>query len=593
MEKILARHEHSPARGALGIALIYAAVGALWIVFSGQVADLISGWPRASLTAQTLEGCFVCASALLVYLLASSKISSIKESAKALLDSQRELSALFEDLPGMVYRCGCDVECPLDFVSPGAVDLTGYSIAELTHKRKLTDLVLLDDREMVRSKTLDALSNRRPFELIYRIRAAGDLIKWVWEHGLGIYSPKGELIGIEGFVADISYRKRIEEALKRSEEVDRALVEGISDAIFMVDGNRNIVSVNHAFLDLFGFSKEEIIGQSVRIIHPSDESFSDFGRLAYPAFEQRHLSVEWELTKKDGTAFPVEMTFSVIEGPEGVIGGHVGIIRDTTARRKADRELREYREHLEEMVHERTRELEEAQIALVQKEKLKTLGAIAAEVAHELRNPLVSIGGFARRLQRKYPDSPETGIILDETTRLERLLNRLQDYLRPVDMKPRECHVNAIVIDSVGLLAPELEKNAVKVHFDLYPDLPAAHVDPAILTQVFIALIRNAVVTADMEKEITLKTHYGEHNIYVDMISPVAGKKPRDPELMLLPFGEGAQRVGISSTFKLLKGMGGALSFSERDSKAVFTVSLVKCQGAGHNGEILQELRIE
>ena len=589
MKKILIKPEQSPARGGLRIALIYAAVGALWIIFFDLAVDWIFGRSGAGVIAQTLKGWFfVCASALLVYLLTSREIASLKESEKELLDSQRVLSTLFENLPGMVYRSGCDVECLLDFVSPRAADLTGYSISELSHKRKLSDLVLPEDREMVRSKTEDALANRRPFKLIYRMRAADGRIKWVWEHGLGVYSQKGELIGIEGFVADISARKRIEEALKTSEEVYKALVEGTSDAIFMVDRNRNIVSVNHAFLDLFGFSKEEIIGQSIRVLHTSDESFTDFGKLANSAFEQGPLRVEWELRKKDGTVFPVEETFSVIDGPEGATGGSVGIIRDISERRKADKELWEYREHLEEMVQDRTRELEEAQIALVQKEKLKTLGTIAAEVAHEIRNPLVSIGGFARRLQKKYPDSAEAEIILHETARLETMLNRLQAYLRPVDMKPRESHVNAILSDSVGLLGPELEKDAVKVYLDLYPGLPTAHVDPAILTQVFVALIRNAVEKMDMEKEIAVKTYFGEHNIYVDMISAVAGKKSIDPELMLLPFEEGGEKTGISSTFKLLKGMGGALSFSQRDSKAIFTVSLIKCQDPGHS-EIVQE----
>ena len=589
MKKILTKPEQVPAKGALRIALIYAAVGALWMIFSDLAVGWLFGRSGAALIAQTIKGWFfVCASALLVYLLISREIASIKESEKDLLESQRVLSTLFENLPGMVYRCGCDVECPLDFVSPRAADLTGYSIAELSHKRKLSDLVLIEDREMVRSKTEEALANRRPFKLIYRIQAADGRIKWVWEHGLGVYSQRGELTGIEGFVADISARKRIEEALKRSEEVYKALVEGTSDAIFMVDRNRNIISVNHAFLNLFGISKEEIIGQSIRMIHTSDESFIEFGKLTNSAFEQGPLRVEWELKKKDGTVFPVEGTFSVIEGPEGAIGGHVGIIRDISERRKADKELWQYREHLEEMVQDRTRELQEAQIALVQKEKLKTLGTIAAEVAHEIRNPLVSIGGFARRLQKKYPDSAEAEIILHETARLETMLNRLQDYLRPVDTKPRECHVNAILSDSVGLLAPELEKDAVKVHLDLYPNLATAHVDPAILTQVFVALIRNAVEMMDVEKEMTVKTYFGEHNIYVDMVSPVAGKKSWDQELMLLPFEEGGERTGISSTFKLLKGMGGALSFSQLDSKAIFTVSLVKCQDPGH-GEIVQE----
>jgi PAS domain S-box-containing protein len=518
-------------------------------------------------------------------------ISSIKKDPQnALIKGRSIQETFFQNFPGMAYHCGPDEECPLVLVSPGAVELTGYSIDELSQKRKLSDLVLEEDRHMVRSETGNALAQRRPFKLIYRIRAAGGGIKWVWEQGRGVYSQQGELVEIEGFVAGISGCEPIEEALKRSEELYKALAEGTSDAIFMVDKDRIIVSVNRAFVDLFGFSKAEAIGQTVRIIHPSDESFVDFGKLARSALEQGPLRVEWRLRKKDGTVFPVEGTFSSIVGPEGAIEGHVGIVRDITERKRAYKELWEYREHLEEMVQARTRELREAQAALVQREKLKTLGATAAEVAHEIRNPLVSIGGFARRLLKKYPDSPEAEIIVHETERLETMLNRLRDYLRPVDMKPRECHLNTILTDLIALLGSELEKNKATVHLDLYPDLPTAHVDPAILTQVFVAVIRNALGITDFEKEITLKTYYSEHSVYVDVVSPVAGKKSWDPELMLLPFQESEQGPGISTTFKLLKEMGGGLSFSRQDSKAVFTVELVKCHEQGH-GETVQEGR--
>jgi PAS domain S-box-containing protein len=585
LKESLITPEQSPIRIGLRTALIYAGAGVLFIVF----CDLIFGQGRAAFLAQSVKSWFfVAASALFIYFLISRTISSIRKSEKRLVESQRILSAFVKNFPGMVYRCKGGADCSLDFVSPGAVELTGYSIEQLKEKRKLSDLILEEDRETIGSEIQSALTGKRPFKLIYRIRTADGRIKWVWEQGLGVYSQDGELTEIEGIVADISGRKRIEEALRRSEEVYKVLAEGTSDAIFMVDRDRNIVSVNHAFLELFGFSREEIIGQSVKILHPSEESFIDFEKLAHSTLGQGPLRVEWELKRKDGTVFPVEGTFSGIEEPEGTIGGHVGIIRDITERRKSEKELREYREHLEEMVQERTRELKEAQAALVQREKLKTLGATAAEVAHEIGNPLVSIGGFARRLQKKYPDSAEAEVILNETARLETVLNRLRNYLRPVDMKPSECHVNTILADSVALLSLELERDKVRVQLDLYPNLPTAHVDPAILAQVFVAMIRNVIGMTDPGKEIIMRTYAGEHSIYVDMISQVAGKKSWDPELMLLPFEKGGEGIGISSTFKLLKEMGGALSFSRNDSKAVFTVSLIKCQGAGH-GEVVQE----
>ena len=69
-------------------------------------------------------------------------------------------------------------------------------------------------------------------------------------------------------------------------------------------------------------------------------------------------------------------------------------------------------------------------------------------------------------------------------------------------------------------------------------------------------MIRNAVGMMDLEKEISLRTYYGEHKVYVDMTSPVAGNRLLDPELMLLPFEDSIKGTGISSTFKLLKEMG-------------------------------------
>lgn len=582
MERRITRDASTSWHG-LRIALVYAAVGALWIVFSDLAVELVFGRTPGMFWAEVLKGlAFVSSSALLIFFLTRRTIQSIRQSEAALRESRRILSTLLSNLPGMVYRCKGDVNCPFDFVSSGALELTGYSPSELTDKQKLDDLILEEDRDLVLSETQEALAERRPFKVVYRIRSADGQVRWVWEQGLGVYSESGELEGIEGFITDISERKQAEEALKRSEEIYRALVEGTSDAIFMVDRDRNIVSINQGFVDLFGYSREELEGKSIRVLHPSDQSYARFGKTAYPALEKAPLRVEWDLRKKDGTVFPGEGTYSVIRGSDGKAGGHVGIIRDITQRKKAEHELEEYREHLEEMVKERTQELEEAQKALVQREKLKTLGTIAAEVAHEIRNPLVSIGGFARRLYKKNPQAHEAEIILQESGRLETMLDRLSEYLRPVEMRPREAYVNSILGESVSALAPELEKAKVAVHLDFHPDLPTAHVDPAVLSQIFVVMIRNALQLMNSEKELTLRTYSGERSVYVEMTSSTAGKKVTDPELMLLPFEDKGNATGFSSTFKLLRGMGGTLSVSRYNGRAVFTVSLVKCGNAQH-----------
>ena len=105
MKEILAKPEQSTPHGGLRIALVYAAAGALWLILIDPAVDLIFGRSGAALIAQSLKGWFfVCASALLVYLLTSRTIASMKECEKALLENQRILSTFFENIPGMVYR---------------------------------------------------------------------------------------------------------------------------------------------------------------------------------------------------------------------------------------------------------------------------------------------------------------------------------------------------------------------------------------------------------------------------------------------------------------------------------------------------------
>jgi len=376
---------------------------------------------------------------------------------------------------------------------------------------------------------------------------------------------------------DITERKRAEEALRFSEERHRALVQSSSDAIFMLDKGRRIISCNQAFLDLFGFEPGKVEGESVRLIHPSDESFVTFGEKAYPAIESAGwFRTEWEFIRKDGALVPTEQSLSAIRDPDGTVRGFVGVIRDITERKRAQKELEEYRDHLEQMVLERTRQLEEAHKALLHDEKLKMLGTISAEMAHEIRNPLMSIGGFARRLQKKFPDVPEIGIVVQESGRLEGILKRIENYLKPVEMRPRECSVNEITREAVELLSPELNREAVKLDLDLAPLISPAYVDPGILIQVLINVIRNAARVMDREGRITIETFESDQNIHICVRAPVHGVKIQDPEHSLLPFSEDQQDISVPVCFRLLRDMGGHLYLKQEKGAVVFAASLLK-----------------
>jgi len=257
---------------------------------------------------------------------------------------------------------------------------------------------------------------------------------------------------------------------------------------------------------------------------------------------------------------------------------------------RATEALRKARDELELRVQRRTVAIVEAneklqleieerkrlEKALMQKEKLKTLGAIAAEVAHEIRNPLVAIGGFAQRLKQKFPDLHECDIILNESQRLEKILSRIRSYLEPVELHPQECTVNRIVSDCLDLLSPETERKDLKCQIDLDPDLSAAYADPEILSQIFINLIRNATEAMEKEGILVIKTFETDKDVHIEFKNQTHGLKIEDPEAMFMPFSEGGHSFGLPICYRLLKDMGGLLSFAQEKDVMVFAVTLPK-----------------
>ena len=331
------------------------------------------------------------------------------------------------------------------------------------------------------------------------------------------------------------------------------LVHNIPSVIWVLKNDFQLEFINRASMKVLGYSPDEAVNTPdwfLNRIHPDDREH--IREILSKAFNTDGLtfSEECRMTHKNGhDIYAILNSTPCIGNQKGVKDDRLGgIIVDISDR-----------VFLEKMQ--------------VQREKLKTLGAVSAEVAHEIRNPLVSIGGFARRLQQKAPELPEGAIILHESKRLEKILKRIADYLEPVKVRYQECSVNHIVADCVKQLKPEIERQGVLCQLDLDPTLSAVHIDKDILTQISTLLILNTAKDMNRGGTLCIRSFESDENVHLEFRNQAPRSKPENMENFFMPFDKDDQAIGIPASVQALRNMGGLLSFTQENQDMVYRVS--------------------
>ncbi len=197
--------------------------------------------------------------------------------------------------------------------------------------------------------------------------------------------------------------------LKESEERFRAVAQTAGDAIITIDHNGDIAFWNKAAESMFGYNQDEISGkQSTYIMAEQYRELHTNGVRRAISMGKSKLTgktVELEGLKKSGECFPIELSVAMFWTGDDVL--FTGIIRDITSRKKNEKKLKEYGLKLEEMVADRTKELENAlenlkktQDQFLHVEKMASIGQLAAGVAHEINNPTTFVNVNAHTMEK-------------------------------------------------------------------------------------------------------------------------------------------------------------------------------------------------
>ena len=290
----------------------------------------------------------------------------------------------------------------------------------------------------------------------------------------------------------------VDRTLSRMRTYTENVMESMADALISIDRENKIVTLNRRAAEILGAAENELKGKGIAEV---------LGRRVEELLRGGPEGIirdrEIEVNHPSGKAIPLSLSAAPLKDETGREMGSVLLLRD----------LREIRD-LQEKVR--------------RSERLASLGRLAAGVAHEIRNPLSSIRGFAQffiqRFKGQEKEQEYASIMVKEVDRLNRVITELLDFARPKDPH-RDLHsLGEIVEHTLKLLEPELTKRNVEVEKAFSPDVPSVRVDRDQVSQALLNLLLNSMESMDGEGKIRIDLRKSNSRPLMELVISDTGK---------------------------------------------------------------------
>lgn len=382
------------------------------------------------------------------------------------------------------------------------------------------------------------------------------------------------LLGLAGLISLIWAQnvRRSRQMLRDSQAFSAEIIASLPEGLVLVDGAGRVALVNGKAEEQLGVTYDTVRGKRPEDVLPRamTEALSVLSR------EGRMHEAETECFINGGAVIPMSISGARVFGQEGKEGG-------------ADAE------HLADILILRDlREVRRLQQEVRRKEKLAAVGSLAAGVAHEIRNPLSSIKGYATYFGTRFPDGSEDRaaacIMVQEVDRLNRVITDLIGISRPSDIKRIEADICELARHCVRLLGPDATAQGIAVSCDCAEGVPHLFVDPDRLSQALLNICLNGMeamtyggglnIAIDVEDDEYLRIRISDtgHGITPDALARIF-----DPYFTTKSQGTG---LGLAIVHKIIEAHGGVISVVSRtpDSSAAYSADSSAAGGMSGTG---------
>lgn len=484
--------------------------------------------------------------ALLRFIFVAMDISARRAAEQQLVATEARLRHLIVSSSSVIYTMVPSGDARMTYVSENLPDLLGYQPAELYANLNFWhDHIHPEDRPRVFME-LPTLFVHGNLALEYRFLDGHGNYRWILDQTRLIRSVTGEPIEVVGSLTDIRQQKQAEQTLQEREERLRTLFNNAFDAIFVVDENGHIETANPAAVHMFGYTIEQLTGSSVEMLMPhlAPERHSTYIRnyIETKSGKSRMANRELSAKRQDGSEFPVEVAITRMDLKGGA--RVVGTIRDITERKRTEQVIIAYRDHLEQLVQERTGELERTRDKALMAEK--AMATFLANMSHELRTPLHGILSFAsfglKKLDRVGPEKLKEYFseIRDSGQHLLDLVNNLLDLTKlqsgKMGYEYRPVELRGIVADVMKELEAYLDQCGMQVQLHCSAADTRLTADRGKLAQVVRNLLSNAIKFGGTTAPIEVGIEGNAEQLVLSVSDRGVGVPENELEIIFSPF---------------------------------------------------------